>query len=1019
MKTIGKLFRWVGLGVLFILAAAVCIGAGYMASVLWFPAGHALRVNSVAFSPDGKTVASSSADGTIQLWSARNGARLRTLKGQAGWVMAVAFHPDGATLVSGGEDKMIRLWRAADGGCGRTLTGHVNAVSALAVSPDGRTLASGSLDRTVKLWRLPEGDLLRTLTGHDGYVNAVAFSRDGLTIASGSDDKTVKLWRVADGSQVGMLGPHEDFVAAVAFSPDAGLLASGSGSRDKTVRVWRVVDATLHRSWPASSNAVTALAFTPDGDIVISGGGRMDNAVRLWRAADGVLIRKLTGHSESVLAVSLSPDGTRVASGSVDSTVRLWRLSDGALLWKTRCAMEFSPGHWCCLLLLSAVFALLVVRLVVGALRWLAERVKRWAHAPQVVCRAGFGWALLTGLILGGHSREALASSALDDRRPVVLEPAQDLSALAAKKDFWNRKTPEVGLRSITLDYSVEPSECFVYAVPDRFEYLALKDLRPCTQPGEPQISMKTFVLELERDAEVCGVEVTEGSFAKVQGEVKIAPSPRASEPNWHKLIPDEAIYGRNTLFPGSLVRYERGRDNERQHVFVRFFPLQYAPAKKEATLVTKATIRLYYKPGQTTVPLNGDLESAGTGGVTNRIVPAFAQCVIICPSILKNQGQRLANFHKEKEDILSAVVTTEAIRGAYPPAEDPPFEGCKNRDATGWKLFVAYDYALARQIIAFLRDQAAHPHLAYVTLLGDATSVPPSYYYYQHYAQSQTDYTEWMPTDMFYASPDFDLVPNYHLGRLSVSNAAEALSVVEKIERWHEQAQADWIKKVYLVNQWTPTRFDCFRKGFFDGFRVTRLDDADDRVDKVYVQPAFTTAEVGFVFLGQHGSGGEAVFNSSMLTGEELLTYDRHDRVPMVFAVSCDNGAFDLGLVKNRSLSHSFGECVLLSKAGGIAYFGFTRLGGGMHTEYFCRGQIFTTHLKYRPALIYYPFLAYRDGATTLGELHSKAMLRYIEDNDIAGDPLNQAEILQHVLLGDAALKIPPFRQLATGSAR
>jgi Peptidase family C25/Propeptide_C25 len=635
----------------------------------------------------------------------------------------------------------------------------------------------------------------------------------------------------------------------------------------------------------------------------------------------------------------------------------------------------------------------------------------KWRASAALARLTGLAWLVFIVLIPATDSTNSTAASVSDGsagRRKVVLGPAEDLSALEVKKGCWKTKPETTGLRSKTLGFTVKASECFIYAAPEGFEYLAVKDLQPCTRQGEPQVPMKTFQVELAKDAAVYGAEVVAGSFAKVQGEVRIAPSPKAAEPNWGKLIPDKAVYGRSTLFPGSLVRYERGCDNERQHVFVRFFPLQYVPATKEATVVTKATIRLYYRTGGK-APLHAIPESVGSPGVTNRIVTPSAQCVIICPSALQDQGQRLADFHSRKEGIRSAVVTTEAIRLAYTPSEDPPFDGCKSRELGGWKMFGSYDYVLARQIIAYLRDQSCHPHLAYVTLLGDATLVPPSYYYY--FAQNKRDYSRWIPTDLFYASPDYDLVPNYHLGRLSVSNPAESFNVVEKIERWHGQAQADWIKKVYLVNTWGMTRFDSLRKGFFDGFRFKRLAGVDARAEKVYAEPAFTTAEVGFMFIGLHGSGWEMALDSSLLTIDDLMSYDAHDRVPLVFAVSCDDGAFDLGLVNNRSLTHSFGECVLLSKAGGIAYFGSTRTGSGVHTEYFYRGQMVTTHLKYRPALMFYPFLAYRDGATTLGELDSKGILGYIADNDVAGDPWNQMEILQHVLLGDAALKIPPCR--------
>ncbi|KOR27838.1 hypothetical protein TI04_12430 [Achromatium sp. WMS2] len=137
---------------------------------------------------------------------------LRTLTAHTNWVRSVAFSPDGASLASASDDNSIKLWRVADGELLRTLTDHyTNAMNSVAFSPDGASLASGSGnifgkdDNTIKLWRVADGALLRTFTGHTSDVNSVAFSPDGLSLASGSgnifgkDDNTIKLWRVADG----------------------------------------------------------------------------------------------------------------------------------------------------------------------------------------------------------------------------------------------------------------------------------------------------------------------------------------------------------------------------------------------------------------------------------------------------------------------------------------------------------------------------------------------------------------------------------------------------------------------------------------------------------------------------------------------------------------------------------------------------------------------------------------------------------------------------------------------------
>ncbi len=164
--------------------------------------GHSNSVNSLAFSPDGKTLASGTGDKTIKLWDVGMGREIYTLQGHSDSVHSVAFSPDGKILASGSHDKTIKLWNVITGGQIRTIEAHRNSVCSVAFSPDGKILASGSGDKTIKLWDVTTGRKIGTIQAHSSWVRSVTFSPDGKTLISESDDKTIKHWDVTTGRQI-------------------------------------------------------------------------------------------------------------------------------------------------------------------------------------------------------------------------------------------------------------------------------------------------------------------------------------------------------------------------------------------------------------------------------------------------------------------------------------------------------------------------------------------------------------------------------------------------------------------------------------------------------------------------------------------------------------------------------------------------------------------------------------------------------------------------------------------------
>lgn len=306
---------------------------------------HWSPVSSIAFSPDGRFLASGSVDSRVRLWEISNKKILTEFKFEglfASEVWNVVFSPDGKYLAAANNEKEIKVWEISTGKLINTFTqkkGMIIPPGGIVYTPDGKFLVIGNgWEKTISLWEVSTGRLRYTVT-HGGerlpMDISIALSPDGKYLASGSKDKFVKLWEVSSGNIVSTFNTPSERITALAFSPEGKHLVSGH--LDGTLSIWELLDGNGKLITTIKGHqSLRGVIISPDGKYVVSASsGAFASVIEFWELPTGKLIASFGTNRPLINCVAYSPDGKFLATGDGAGNIKLWNVNE--LITKMRC----------------------------------------------------------------------------------------------------------------------------------------------------------------------------------------------------------------------------------------------------------------------------------------------------------------------------------------------------------------------------------------------------------------------------------------------------------------------------------------------------------------------------------------------------------------------------------------------------------------------------------------------------------------------------------------------------------
>ncbi|EIW80774.1 WD40 repeat-like protein [Coniophora puteana RWD-64-598 SS2] len=289
--------------------------------------GHESGINTISYSPDGKSIATGSGDNTIRVWDANSGRQVgNTMRGHTNDVYNISYSPSGNSLVSCSHDGTVRFWdiTGAGGAYAKTLGLKESLVRVAKYSLDGRYIATGGMDETLKIWDTREERLKAEYHGHTMWVFSAAWHPSGKRLATSSMDKKVRVFDLTKPNVVSLLiEGHRDNVNSLMYSPDGNFLASGAN--DCTVRLWDVPTGKAVKSpFRGHKRDVRSVAWSPDSTRIVSGAG--DYTVRVWDASTGQTLFNgaLYAHKIDIRSISYCSDGRFFASADGSGRVQVW-----------------------------------------------------------------------------------------------------------------------------------------------------------------------------------------------------------------------------------------------------------------------------------------------------------------------------------------------------------------------------------------------------------------------------------------------------------------------------------------------------------------------------------------------------------------------------------------------------------------------------------------------------------------------------------------------------------------------